>query len=71
MIGDFNNDSKLDLAILSSDCPDRSKRGRMGTVISLLLGNGDGTFRAPLMALVESDGSYRPPGLGRSKRFQQ
>jgi uncharacterized protein (TIGR03437 family) len=34
--GDFNNDGKLDLAVASSGS------------ISILLGNGDGTFQAPL-----------------------
>ncbi len=34
-VGDFNNDSKLDLATVNSD----------GNSVSVLLGNGDGTFQ--------------------------
>jgi hypothetical protein len=36
-VGDFNRDSKLDLAVTNSDSFDGS--------ISVMLGNGDGTFQ--------------------------
>ncbi|MBA3914734.1 MAG: VCBS repeat-containing protein [Acidobacteriales bacterium] len=39
-VGDFNNDGILDLALQGSLCP--------GSCISILFGNGDGTFQAPL-----------------------
>ncbi len=39
-VGDFNNDGILDLALQGSLCP--------GPCISILFGNGDGTFQAPL-----------------------
>jgi hypothetical protein len=42
--GDFNADGKLDLALAST-----SKAGVPGNLVSLLLGNGDGTFGAPTL----------------------
>ncbi len=43
--GDFNGDGKLDLAVVNSCGADTSCATQSGTV-SILLGNGDGTFRA-------------------------
>ena len=40
--GDFNNDSKPDLACLTA----------VTNVVAVLLGNGNGTFRAPVHYLV-------------------
>jgi RHS repeat-associated protein len=42
--GDFNGDGKLDLATANSD----------GNSVSVLLGNGDGTFKAPVLYAVDS-----------------
>src|SRR5262249_26269211 len=42
--GDFNRDGKLDLVV----------RNKEGGVISILLGNGDGTFQAPFFDEVDS-----------------
>jgi hypothetical protein len=44
LIGDFNNDHKLDLVV-------------GGITVSTLLGNGDGTFQAPLNFTGDTEGS--------------
>jgi hypothetical protein len=44
--GDFNDDGKLDLAVSNADCVYFGP-ACLGTV-SLLLGNGDGTFQPPI-----------------------
>ena len=40
--GDFNRDGKMDLAVLDQNCPSSCGLG----LVSILLGNGDGTFQA-------------------------
>jgi uncharacterized repeat protein (TIGR01451 family) len=43
-VGDFNGDKKLDIVVVNSGDP---TNGTLG-VMNLLLGNGDGTFQAPI-----------------------
>jgi hypothetical protein len=46
VVADFNHDGKPDLAVVNSGCPLNGLCG--SSSISILLGNGDGTFQAPL-----------------------
>ena len=54
VVGDFNHDNKLDLAVANSSTSD----------VSILLGNGDGTFQdAKTVSLDGPDGMPKsPPG---------
>src|SRR5207244_4864353 len=44
--GDFNGDGKLDLAVTDYGSNDDSTSTTVATTVSVLLGNGDGTFQA-------------------------
>lgn len=52
-VADFNRDGFLDLAVAASDCPVFPNCGPGS--ISILLGNGDGTFQAPTYFSTGSD----------------
>jgi len=45
-VGDFNGDGKPDLAVTHQGIYDQSSRSRTNSGVSILLGNGDGTFKA-------------------------
>src|SRR5229473_2984851 len=58
--GDFNGDGKLDLAVGNVNCEDVNGRCLIPGSISVLLGNGDGTFGA---AVTYSSGNDAWPPL--------
>ena len=58
-LGDFNGDGKVDLAVVNAT---GSKSTGFLTTISLLLGNGNGTFRPPLTSVAGSKASFYPLG---------
>jgi len=51
-IGDFNRDGNPDLVVANAAGPDN---GSGGTTVSVLFGNGDGTFQAPVSYPVGSE----------------
>lgn len=81
VVADFNNDGKADLAVVNQDQPDPAcfSIGGHGT-ISILLGNGDGTFAAastvcypdelqynavPLLTVTDLNGDGKPDLIAR------
>lgn len=64
-VADFNGDGKMDLAVLGAQCT-----GCYPEAVSILLGNGDGTFQAPVrfdvpfggynMAIADLNGDGKP-----------
>ena len=47
-VGDFNGDSKLDLASVTNSCTDPNDLVCNNGIVNVLLGNGDGTFQMPV-----------------------
>ncbi len=64
-VADVNGDGKLDL-IVATCCESNGD-----AEAAVLLGNGDGTFRAPLFSDANRLGSDRGPGGGGLERGRQ
>ncbi|HZU43627.1 MAG TPA: FG-GAP-like repeat-containing protein [Terriglobales bacterium] len=67
VVGDFNGDGKSDIAVLGM-----GELNGTGSTVTLLLGNGDGTFQAPPLAsaIVDSNAVSIVVGdLNRDKRL--
>jgi hypothetical protein len=56
-VGDFNGDGKVDLAVSLFGSLVPSSTG-LYDAIGVLLGNGDGTFQAPLLSQSSADNNY-------------
>jgi hypothetical protein len=54
-LGDFNRDGRIDLAVVNAT---GAKSTNFLSTVSVLLGNGNGTFQAPLSSVTGSKASF-------------
>jgi hypothetical protein len=54
-LGDFNGDGKVDLAVVNAT---GSKNTDFKTTVSVLLGNGNGTFQSPRSSVAGTKASF-------------